>query len=60
LADSLRSPAFAYVLKEPVLDPQRFGQTVAVNRGMNVKTFDNVEQARTWLGLPSTKPADDQ
>src|SRR5262245_42203192 len=24
---------FAYVLQEPVLDPQRFGETVAVNRG---------------------------
>jgi hypothetical protein len=47
------SPAtqFAYVLKEPVLDAQRFGETVAVNRGMLVKTFDNLEDALGWLGI---------
>lgn len=52
------SPAtqFAYVLKEPVLDPQRFGETVAVNRGMLVKTFDNLEDALGWLGIaPANK-----
>jgi hypothetical protein len=41
--------AFAYVLKEPVLDPKRFGETVAVNRYMNVKSFDNPEEALSWL-----------
>lgn len=41
---------FAYVLKEPVLDPKRLGETVAVNRGMNIKVFDNPEDARRWLG----------
>ena len=53
------SPAtkFAYVLKEPVLDPQRFGETVAVNRGMHVKAFDNLEDALRWLGIaPANKP----
>ena len=40
---------FAYVLVEPVLDPQRFGETVAVNRFMNVKAFDNPEEAMKWL-----------
>ena len=49
------SPAtpFAYVLTEPVLDPQKFGETVAVNRGMRVKVFDNPEEALEWLGIPS-------
>ena len=42
---------FAYVLREPVLDPGRFGETVAVNRGMNVKVFDNLEEAVKWLGV---------
>ena len=53
------SPAskFAYVLKEPVLDPRRFGETVAVNRGMYVKAFDNLEDAFGWLGIaPPNKP----
>jgi len=48
-----RAPMFAYVLKEPVLDPQRFGESVATNRGMKVKAFDNMEDALGWLGLGS-------
>ena len=40
---------FAYVLTEPVLDPRRFGETVAVNRFMNTKAFDNPEDALKWL-----------
>src|SRR4051812_29259079 len=50
--------AFAYVLKPPVLDPQRFGETVAVNRGMRIKVFDNVEDAFTWLELAPVPNAD--
>ncbi|MEO8441764.1 MAG: hypothetical protein ABI547_04710 [Betaproteobacteria bacterium] len=42
---------FAYVLIHPVLDPQRFGETVAVNRGMRIKAFDNPEEAFAWLEL---------
>ena len=45
-----REPQFAFVLQEPVLDPRRFGETVAVNRGMWVKAFDNFEEALSWLG----------
>jgi len=44
-------PKFAYVLLPPVLDPQRFGETVAVNRGMLVKTFDNLNDGLEWLGI---------
>lgn len=48
---------FAYVLREPVLDPRRFGETVAVNRGMRVKAFDNLEDALGWLrSAPANKP----
>ena len=46
-----RSTKFAYVLREPVLDPRRFGETVAVNRGMVVRAFDNPEDALQWLGM---------
>ena len=45
------APRFAYVLEEPMLDPERFGETVAVNRGMRVRAFDNLEAARAWLEL---------
>ena len=57
-ADHGVSPAtrFAYVLREPVLDPERFGETVAVNRGMLVKAFDHLEDALKWLGIaPANK-----
>ena len=40
---------FAYILTEPLLDPKRFGETVAVNRGMKVKAFDNAAEALQWL-----------
>lgn len=45
------SPQFAYVLLEPVLDPQRLGETVALNRGVHVKAFDNTKEAVEWLGI---------
>ena len=49
---------FAYVLEVPVLDPGRFGETVAVNRGMFVKIFDNEQDALAWLRIPqASKPA---
>ncbi len=48
---------FAYVVPAPMLDPERFGETVAVNRGMFVKAFDNLEDALRWLGIaPANKP----
>ena len=43
--------SFAYVLKEPVLDPERFGENVAVNRGMILKAFDDLEEALEWLQI---------
>lgn len=45
------SPRFAYVLYLPVIDPQRFGENVAVNRGMNVRIFDNFNEAYGWLNI---------
>jgi hypothetical protein len=42
-------PRFAYVLTPPVLDRGRFGETVARNRGMIVKVFEDVDDALEWL-----------
>jgi hypothetical protein len=51
------APQFAYLLQEPVLDPQRFGETVAINRGMWVQAFDHLEDALGWLELaPAITP----
>src|SRR4051812_43875544 len=57
-ASAVPSTQFGYVLEEPVLDPWRFGQTVAVNRGMFVKTFDNQEDALEWLGVSTVNEPD--
>jgi hypothetical protein len=42
-------PRFAYVLHEPLRDPARLGETVAMNRGMVIKVFENPEDATEWL-----------
>jgi len=58
-ADRGVSPAtqFAYVLERPVLDPQRFGQIVAKNRGMSVEVFETNGAALEWLEVtPASKP----
>jgi hypothetical protein len=46
-----QAPRFAYVIHEPLRDPRKYGETVAVNRGMSVKTFETPEEASEWLGL---------
>jgi|GEM_PF-215119 len=51
-ASSFRTlPKFAYLLSIPVLDPQRFGENVAVNRGMPARMFDKLENALAWLDI---------
>ena len=39
----------AIVGKEPLLDPERFGETVAVNRGFYGKVFTNIDEAVAWI-----------
>ena len=43
------APSFAYVLHDPLRDPRRFGENVAVNRGMNLKIFQSPTDALEWL-----------
>ena len=53
------APRFAYVLKEPLRDSRRFGETVARNRGMNVMIFETPKDAFEWLEhTPANKPGD--
>jgi hypothetical protein len=49
------APQFAYVIKEPLRDPGRFGETVAVNRGMNIKVCETPEEAFEWLEFTTAK-----
>jgi hypothetical protein len=46
----------ALVGKHPVIDRDRFGETVARNRGAAVKVTYDLESAYRWLGLD---PPDD-
>lgn len=47
---------FGYVATEPILDPGKFGETVAVNRLVKVRVYDNMEDALRWLGIdPANK-----
>ncbi len=39
----------AFVGKEPILDPRRFAEVVARNRGVNVRSFTDEPAARAWL-----------
>ena len=39
----------AFVGKEPMVDPGRFGETVAVNRGAALKVFEDSGEAADWI-----------
>ena len=39
----------ALVGREPLIDKNRFGETVAVNRGVNIKVFTELNDALAWL-----------
>jgi hypothetical protein len=42
----------ATVARPDQIDPQHFGETVARNRGMNIRIFGEVEPAQAWLLQP--------
>jgi hypothetical protein len=42
-------PRFAYVIHVPLRDPAKFGETVAVNRGMILRVFETLQEATDWL-----------
>lgn len=48
---SHRLPAcrFAVIGHHPLVDPHRFEETVAVNNGLPVRTFTDMEKALAWL-----------
>ena len=49
LTGRIPSCRFAFVGNHPLVDPKRFGETVAVNRGLNVKVFTDIKEALAWL-----------
>jgi len=53
-AESVR---IAVVGVEPLIDPGRFGETVAVNRGVTGKVTTDLNEAMEWLGIHSVNRA---
>lgn len=53
LAKHFTNLQVAIVVHESLRDPKLFGETVAVNRGANVRVFTNLDGARSWLGIES-------
>jgi len=39
----------AVAARPDFIDPERFGERVARNRGVNIRVFDDLENARRWL-----------
>jgi hypothetical protein len=54
LAWGLESLQFALVETEDQIDPKRFGETVAANRGVNAKATTDIADALAWLGVGVT------
>jgi hypothetical protein len=40
--------------RQPLIDPDRFGETVAVNRGAKVKVSERLDEALSWLGVTAS------
>lgn len=47
----------AFLGRNDVLDPKRFGEVVARNRGVNVRVFSDENEARAWLREQTQHPA---
>ena len=48
---------FAVLGHHPLVDPRRFEETVAVNNGLPVRTFTNLQQALAWLEIDESQKA---
>lgn len=44
----------AFLGRRPLIDPNRFGETVAVNRGATVKVSEHMDEALAWLGVSAS------
>ncbi|MDF7822708.1 hypothetical protein P4B35_01680 [Pontiellaceae bacterium B12227] len=56
----IKTIRIAYVARPMIIDPHRFGETVARNRGIDIFVTENWSDAVEWLGrnteqLPSTE-----
>ena len=52
-----RGTRMAFLLSEKQMMPDKFGENVAVNRGGNVISTTDLNEALEWLGVASVKNA---
>src|SRR5262249_52309113 len=59
MANEARGVTIAIVVRAELIDKQKFGTTVATNRGVRTNVFSNEAEARAWLtgeGAAPTPP----
>ena len=44
----------AFYGRPPLVDPNRFGETVAINRGAKIKVSERLDEALAWLGVSAS------
>lgn len=49
-----REVQVAVFAHQPLVDPSRFGETVAINRGAKVKVSERLDEALAWLGVSAS------
>lgn len=55
LTHRIPSCRFAVFGRHPLVDPNRFEETVAVNNGLPVRTFTDLEKALAWLEVDESE-----
>jgi hypothetical protein len=49
LSGTIRACRFVMIAQPPLMDPQRFEETVALNRGLNFRIFSKIEDGIAWF-----------
>ena len=57
LARRIPACRFAVIGHHPLVDPERFEETVALNNGLPVGTFTDLEKALAWLEADGSEKA---
>lgn len=53
-ADQLENLNLSVIAHPPILDPHRFGETIARNRGVDIRCTESVPEALSWISLEET------
>lgn len=56
-AGRIKPPRLAFLGRFPQFDPNHFDETVAVNRGVDLRSMDKPQEAWNWLGVQPEEEA---